>query len=155
VIDAPSEKPWHADAEGFVALVGRHPDVWPQRENLKYLNLRIDTRDGHYQLDDRYGRTLDPQPVIEALLRKEALERKTFKVSPEVAQFAGQHSIDDLIECAERELKLRREVYQRRMASGSMTQALATREIARMSTIASVLHAIRDTMPPVQGGLGV
>lgn len=49
------------------------------------------------------------------------------------------------IEAAERELKMRRNVYPRRIASGVMTQALADREIANMQAIVETLKAVRKS----------
>lgn len=45
-----------------------------------------------------------------------------------------------LIECVERELKLRRRVYPRRVAEKQMTQEMADREIAMMESIAEILR---------------
>lgn len=46
------------------------------------------------------------------------------------------------IEAAERELKMRRSVYPRRIESGAMTKALADREIAAMAAIVQTLKAL-------------
>lgn len=45
----------------------------------------------------------------------------------------------DLVRCVERELRLRKSVYPRRVANGKMSSAVAAREIAAMS-------AVLDTM---------
>lgn len=47
------------------------------------------------------------------------------------------------VAAAERELKLRRSVYPRRISSGFMTQALADREIANMEAIVETLTKIQ------------
>lgn len=50
--------------------------------------------------------------------------------------------LHEQIECATRELSMRRNVYPRRIAEGRMTQALADREIARMAAILATLKGI-------------
>ncbi len=49
-------------------------------------------------------------------------------------------SVDDMIQCAERELGYRKRVYPRLIAAKQMTQDLADREIARMTAIADRLR---------------
>lgn len=51
-------------------------------------------------------------------------------------------SAADKLEAAERELKYRRRVYERRIADGKMTQALADRQIGVMSAIADDYRAL-------------
>ncbi len=46
------------------------------------------------------------------------------------------------IEAAERELRMRRNVYPRRVAEGKMTQALADREVAAMDAIVETLKGL-------------
>lgn len=48
------------------------------------------------------------------------------------------------IEAAERELRMRRHVYPRRVAEGKMTQDLANREMAAMAAIVDTLRGVRD-----------
>lgn len=51
-------------------------------------------------------------------------------------------SIEDQVAAAEREVKMRRRVYPRRVENGQMTQALADREIAAMEEIAETLKSL-------------
>lgn len=46
----------------------------------------------------------------------------------------------ELLDCAERELRLRRRVYPRQVQAGRMTQKLATTEIAKMEAIVALLE---------------
>lgn len=46
------------------------------------------------------------------------------------------------IECIDRELKLRRRVYPRRVEGGQMTQELADRELARMEAVKRTLELV-------------
>jgi len=50
---------------------------------------------------------------------------------------ADEFRASELAECAEREVKLRKRVYPRRVDEGRMTQALADRQIALMEAIAA------------------
>jgi hypothetical protein len=47
---------------------------------------------------------------------------------------------DEMIACAEREVRMRRRVYPSRVANGSMSQEKANREIAVMEQIAMYLR---------------
>lgn len=53
---------------------------------------------------------------------------------------ARRFNMLELIACAEREVKMRRQVYPHRVAQGRMTKALATRETAMMAAIAVKLR---------------
>ena len=52
------------------------------------------------------------------------------------------YTMGELSQCAEREVKMRRLVYSRRVENGQMTQKLADREIEMMEHIASVLREL-------------
>lgn len=54
-------------------------------------------------------------------------------------------SLPEMIECVERELRLRTSVYPRRIAAGKMTPRLAERETGRM-------RAVLDTLRRMEGG---
>lgn len=47
-------------------------------------------------------------------------------------------------ECAERELKMRRRVYERRVSEGKMTQRFADSEIAAMAAIVMTLQRLEQ-----------
>jgi hypothetical protein len=49
-------------------------------------------------------------------------------------------TIFDEVECVEREVRLREQVYPRRVSQGKMTQAQATRELARMRAVLARLQ---------------
>jgi hypothetical protein len=51
---------------------------------------------------------------------------------------------EELAACAEREVRQREYVYPRRIASGNMTQALATKQTGMMRAIAERLRAEAD-----------
>jgi hypothetical protein len=53
-------------------------------------------------------------------------------------------TIDRQIECVERELKLRHRVYANRVFTKRMTQALADREMLRMTAVLDTLKKIRE-----------
>lgn len=52
---------WYHDADKFVAFMKQFPNFWPFRPELKYLNLRIDTRFNSFilQLDDETRVSVD------------------------------------------------------------------------------------------------
>lgn len=52
-------------------------------------------------------------------------------------------TIDQQIECVERELKLRERVYPRRIAARQMTTVLAERELDRMRAVLATLRALK------------
>ena len=53
-------------------------------------------------------------------------------------------SLADQLACARREVGMRERVYERRIVSGSMTQALADREIAAMRAIVETLEKLEQ-----------
>lgn len=52
-------------------------------------------------------------------------------------------TIDAQIECIEREIKIRRYVYQKRVSGGHMSQKLADKETARINAVLDTLKAIK------------
>lgn len=52
-------------------------------------------------------------------------------------------TLDDMIQCAEREIRYREHVYPRRIAAGKMAQRTADREIRVMRAILARLQAER------------
>jgi hypothetical protein len=50
--------------------------------------------------------------------------------------------LPEQIECVERELGMRQRVYDRRVADGKMTRALADRELARMTAVLATLQGL-------------
>lgn len=53
-------------------------------------------------------------------------------------------TLDELIACAEREVRYREHVYPRRVAKRQMSPEKADRELEMMKAIASRLHALRE-----------
>ena len=59
---------WASDAARFVRLVQANPRLWGKNSQLKYLMLRIDTRDGcYFRLEDRDGQDISPDTVMDAI----------------------------------------------------------------------------------------
>jgi hypothetical protein len=65
----PHDQPngWNLDGAGFLKLVQENPYMWLALGRAKYLELRIDTRDGAFNLYDRDKKPLNPDDVIEAI----------------------------------------------------------------------------------------
>ena len=60
---------WNLDAAAFAKLIQDHPHLWHMDGPLKYLTLRIDTRDGGFTLTDRDGKPIEPERVVAAALK--------------------------------------------------------------------------------------
>jgi hypothetical protein len=58
---------WQQDAAGFLTRIQPHGDLWLGHSDLKYLTLRVDTRDGAFLLFDREGKPLRMDRVLEAI----------------------------------------------------------------------------------------
>ncbi len=58
---------WWPNVIKFLARLEGHPDMWHGDADLKYLNVRVDTRDGAFRLSDRNGNPVHPDRVLEAL----------------------------------------------------------------------------------------
>ena len=58
---------WHAHATMMVNKLAAHPKLWHVEPSLKYVELRIDTRDGAFQLMDRNGQPISPHVVLRAM----------------------------------------------------------------------------------------
>lgn len=69
----PAFNRWAVDAAAFVSLIQAHPMLWHCDSPLKYLGVRIDTRDGAFFLTDRDGKDIDPDRVLVAI--RKAVER--------------------------------------------------------------------------------
>lgn len=54
-------------------------------------------------------------------------------------------SLDEQIACIDRELELRRRVYGRRVADGTMTPSRADLEMRRMEAVRESLQRVKDT----------
>lgn len=57
---------WHHRADEFLRVVVEHPFLWLRLSKAKYLDIRVDTRDGGFTLRDRDGNLMDPEEVIAA-----------------------------------------------------------------------------------------
>lgn len=58
-----------------------------------------------------------------------------------------------MLDCLDREIRMREEVYARRVGAGKMLAGTAAREIALMTSAADLIAALLP--PPAQGGLDV
>lgn len=58
---------WWRDASAFLAKIKSHPDLWVGHSDYKYLELRVDTRDGAFLLRDRNGKEIRPDHVLGAI----------------------------------------------------------------------------------------
>lgn len=67
--EGPDFNRWNKDAAGFVALMQAHDTFWLCDHQLKYLTLRIDTRDCGFIISDRDGNTIEPERVLRAISR--------------------------------------------------------------------------------------
>lgn len=65
---------WYCDAAAFVALVQKYPSMWLKNWQLKYLDIRIDTRSGHFVLYDRDKQPVSPNAVLEAIAQRANVE---------------------------------------------------------------------------------
>ena len=55
---------WNPSAVAFLQQVARKPDLWLDNSSLKYLTLRVDTRDGAFLLYDRNGNMISIEDVF-------------------------------------------------------------------------------------------
>lgn len=62
----PEFNPWHMDAAKFVALIQANPGLWLSDMDLKYLNVRIDTRSGTFIVSGRDDQRVSPDRVVKA-----------------------------------------------------------------------------------------
>ena len=58
---------WYEDVAKFCALVQSAPLLWLRDSQLKYLDVRVDTRSGTFKLSDRDGNIIRPERVQEAV----------------------------------------------------------------------------------------
>lgn len=63
----PSDGVRFADAAAFTRLLSEHEGFWGADFALKYLELRIDTRSGHFILKDRDGNRISADRVVCAI----------------------------------------------------------------------------------------
>lgn len=65
----PHDKPdgWNLNAAKFVELLQSQPMMWLKLSQAKYVELRIDTRDGGFNLYDRDQKPLNPDDVVRAI----------------------------------------------------------------------------------------
>lgn len=70
----PHDQPngWNLDSAGFLKLIQENPLMWLALGRAKYLEMRIDTRDGGFNLYDRDKKPLNPDDVIEAINKARA-----------------------------------------------------------------------------------
>lgn len=65
----PHDEPagWNLNAARFVELVQSQPMMWLKLSKAKYIEMRIDTRDGAFNLYDRDKNPLNPDDVVKAI----------------------------------------------------------------------------------------
>ncbi len=59
--------PWHRNATAFLTLIDQHRGFWGRDFDLKYLNLRIDTRNNQFVLLDRDNQRIHADRVLDAI----------------------------------------------------------------------------------------
>jgi len=64
----PHDRPagWNLDVLAFLKVVVEHPSMWLFCSRAKYLELRIDTRDGAFNVRDRDSKHMNPDEVVAA-----------------------------------------------------------------------------------------
>lgn len=65
----PDFNAWNVDLDKFMAILAEHKDApyWCCDLRVKYLVLRIDTRDNAFVLADRDGNKISPDQVLKAI----------------------------------------------------------------------------------------
>ena len=65
----PHDEPngWNLNAAKFLEMLQAQPLMWLFLTRAKYIELRIDTRDGGFNLYDRDKKPLSPDEVIKAI----------------------------------------------------------------------------------------
>lgn len=60
---------WYTDAASLlIAIKDRlNPKLWQKEPRFKYLNFRIDTRDGSFTITDRNGEEVTPDQLFGAM----------------------------------------------------------------------------------------
>lgn len=72
---------WNKDALQFVKEVTESQGFWCMDMELKYLDIRIDTRSGDFIIKDRDGNLISKERVLEAIQKwKERNKKKTWRV---------------------------------------------------------------------------
>ena len=65
---------WENDLKKVIDILANNPQLWIcGNPALKYVNIRIDTRDGAFYLSDRDGKTITSKDVFAA---KEMLDSR-------------------------------------------------------------------------------
>ncbi|HWL04533.1 MAG TPA: hypothetical protein VNQ99_06290 [Xanthobacteraceae bacterium] len=62
----PDFNPWHMNVAEFVRLIQDNPGLWLGDMDLKYLNIRIDTRSGTFIVSARNDERVSPDRVVAA-----------------------------------------------------------------------------------------
>ena len=67
---------WETDFAAFAKLLTDNQDLnfWTEDWELKYLEMRLDTRDNAFILRSRDGKRIDPQRVVDAIAKRKARE---------------------------------------------------------------------------------
>jgi len=63
----PGVKKWNEHVFALVSLVQANLGFWPADMALKYITIKIDTRDGRFLLMDRDGNLIPPTRIQEAI----------------------------------------------------------------------------------------
>lgn len=67
VVGSTVGNPWNVGLSEFVALLDRHRGFWAADFDLKYLNIRVDTRSNYFVLSDRDGNHISADRVLTAI----------------------------------------------------------------------------------------
>lgn len=67
---------WFHNAAAFLGLIEANPTMWHRCPQAKYIDLRIDTRNGGFTLRDRDGNLLEVDAVLAAIERDRAFYGK-------------------------------------------------------------------------------
>gem|GEM_PF-2751658 len=59
-----AENPWYADSARFVSALQNRPHRWLVNTQTKYVDIRIDTRDGGFVVKDRDGNRISPNEIL-------------------------------------------------------------------------------------------
>jgi hypothetical protein len=62
----PAFNAWHRNVELFAKIVQQNPGLWLVDSDLKYLNIRLDTRTGTFLVSCRDGEAISADRVVDA-----------------------------------------------------------------------------------------
>lgn len=74
----PDINTWYVDFGKFAKILDENRDepFWPMDAGLKYLNVRIDTRDNAFVISNEDGEKISPDRVLEAIKKYKQFLKK-------------------------------------------------------------------------------